>query len=123
MVTPEDDLTAAVPVTGPDETDAPTALAPVGYDTAATELLDVRGVGDSAFSQTHQKDPIPAGIGAALDRFDATGLKLKGDLTGRSRSFSLAAPRTGTPRCAIRRASAHPTASSSSMTKTATPCR
>ena len=80
-VTPEDDLTASVPVTGPDETDSPTALAPAGYDSAGTDLLDIRGVGDSAYSETHQKDPLPAGIGAALDRFDPTGLKLKGDLT------------------------------------------
>lgn len=74
-------LSGDLPVSGPDMTDAPNALAPVGYDSDATDLLDVRGVGDSAFSKTHERDPLPAQIGAELDKFDGTGLKIKGDLS------------------------------------------
>ena len=65
----------------PDETDDTSALAAAPDDAAATDLIDVRGVGDSAFSKTHEKDPMPAQLGAALDRFDASGKLIKGDLT------------------------------------------
>lgn len=77
----DDALSLGGLVSSTDQTDAPGAMAPLGYDRDATDLLDVRGVGDSAFSKTHEKDPMPAQIGAELDKFDATGLKIKGDLT------------------------------------------
>ena len=78
---PSEEALSDIPVDGPDETDTTSTLAAVGYDNTATDFLDVRGVGDSAFADTHQKDPMPAEIGAALDRFDSTGQKIKGDLT------------------------------------------
>lgn len=77
----DNSIIASIPVAGPDQTADPASFAPVGYDHAATELLDVRGLGDSAFAVTHEKDPMPAQIGDALDRFDPSGLKIKGDLT------------------------------------------
>ncbi|MDB4943062.1 MAG: hypothetical protein JWP97_2596 [Labilithrix sp.] len=65
----------------PDETAPASALAAAPDDRDDTDLLDVRGVGDTAFSKTHQKDPMAAGIGTALDRFDPSGTLIKGDLT------------------------------------------
>ena len=63
-----------VPITEPDETDTASTLAAAPLDVRAVEgLFDVRGVGDSAWSRTHQKEPIAAEFGKALDRFDATG--------------------------------------------------
>ena len=78
---PSEEALSDIPIDGPDETDSPDATPVAAYDHAATDLLDVRGLGDSAFSETHQKDPMPAEIGAALDRFDPSGLKIRGDLT------------------------------------------
>jgi hypothetical protein len=76
----EDDLTD-VPIAGPDETDAPEALAAAPFDHAQTDMIDIRGVGDSAWSKTHEKDPIAAGLGAALAKFDPTHNLLRGDLS------------------------------------------
>jgi poly-gamma-glutamate synthesis protein (capsule biosynthesis protein) len=70
-----------IPVEGPDETAPPESLAPAPIDAHATDLFDVRGVGDSAWANTHEKDPMPAGFGAALDRFDPQGTTYRGDLT------------------------------------------
>ena len=44
-------------------------------------LIDIRGVGDSGWSNTHQQTPIAAEFGSALDRFDATGKGYRGDLS------------------------------------------
>jgi poly-gamma-glutamate synthesis protein (capsule biosynthesis protein) len=74
-------LTNDVPLDLPDETADPALLAPAPLDATATTLLDVRGVGDTAFTRTHENDPMPAGLGAALDRFDPTGAILRGDLS------------------------------------------
>jgi poly-gamma-glutamate synthesis protein (capsule biosynthesis protein) len=65
----------------PDETAPADALAAAPDDAAGTDLLDVRGVGDTAFARTHENDPMPARLGDALDRFDPSGKLLKGDLT------------------------------------------
>lgn len=75
------DITADVPIAGEDETASPDALAPAPFDHEATELIDIRGVGDSAWSKTHEKDPIAAGFGAALAKFDPTHTLLRGDLS------------------------------------------
>lgn len=77
----ESDLTADVPIAGPDETDSPDALAAAPFDHEETDLIDIRGVGDSAWSKTHEKDPISAGFGAALAKFDPTHELLRGDLS------------------------------------------
>ena len=72
---------AVVPITEPDETAPVSALAPQPLDTSATELIDIRGVGDSGWSKTHEATPIEAEFGAALDRFDRTGHGVRGDLS------------------------------------------
>lgn len=78
---PIDEAISEVPIAGGDQTDSPAALAAAPMDNDATDLIDIRGVGDSAWSKTHEKDPIAAGFGAALDRFDPTGTLVKGDLS------------------------------------------
>lgn len=70
---------AVVPIAQPDETAPESALPAQALD--ATELLDVRGVGDSGWSNTHEKDALAAGFGDALDRFDASGTAYRGDLS------------------------------------------
>jgi len=72
---------AIVPITEVDETAPAAALGAAPLDARATELLDVRGVGDAAWSNTHEPTALPAGFGAALDRFDASGLAYRGDLS------------------------------------------
>lgn len=72
---------AIVPITQPDETAPPSSLAPAAIEHGNTDLLDVRGVGDSGWSRTHQATPIAAEFGAALDRFDRTGRGYRGDLS------------------------------------------
>jgi len=69
-------------MTEPDET-APAATLPAASLDAAgvTDLLDVRGMGDSGWSNTHEQTPIAAELGKALDRFDASGKGYRGDLT------------------------------------------
>src|SRR5690242_12514926 len=64
-----------------DETAPPESLAPAPLDRSAVEMLDVRGVGDSAWSETHKSTPLAAEFGAALDRFDASGKGYRGDLS------------------------------------------
>ncbi len=49
--------------------------------TASDGFLDVRGVGDAAWSRTHQSDPIAAEFGDVLDRWDPTGERYRGDLS------------------------------------------
>jgi hypothetical protein len=46
----------------------------------ATGYLDLRGVGDAAWSRTHQREPLAAEFGAALDRWDSTGASYRGDI-------------------------------------------
>jgi Bacterial capsule synthesis protein PGA_cap len=46
-----------------------------------TELIDVRGVGDSAWSNTHDNTPPEKGYAEALKAFDPNTVKLKGDLS------------------------------------------
>lgn len=73
---------AVVAIDEPDETAPAGALAAAPLDAAdATDLIDVRGVGDSAWSQTHQSTPIAAEFGKALDRFDPSGTGYRGDLS------------------------------------------
>jgi len=68
-----------VPITEPDETDTLSTREAAPLDVKAlTGLVDVRGVGDAAWSRTHQKDPLTAEYGKALDRFDATGKAYRG---------------------------------------------
>jgi hypothetical protein len=72
---------AVVPLTEPDETAPASALAPAALDHEATDLLDVRGVGDAAWSRTHEPTAMAATYGAALDRFDPDGTGYRGDLS------------------------------------------
>ncbi len=68
-----------VPITEPDETDTTSNRPAAPLDVKALAgLVDVRGVGDAAWSRTHQKDPLAAEYGKALDRFDATGKAYRG---------------------------------------------
>jgi hypothetical protein len=77
---PADSESAVGAMNEPDETAPASALAAAPLERDATDLLDVRGVGDSAWSQTHESTPIAADFGKALDRFDATGAGYRGDL-------------------------------------------
>jgi poly-gamma-glutamate synthesis protein (capsule biosynthesis protein) len=70
---------AVVPLPRTDETAPAAALAAQALET--TDLLDVRGVGDSGWSNTHEKDALAADFGAALDRFDPTGVAYRADLS------------------------------------------
>jgi len=73
---------AVVPITEADETAPASALAAAPLDTnASSSLLDIRGVGDAGWSNTHEKTPLAAAYGAALDRFDPTGKAYRGDLS------------------------------------------
>lgn len=72
---------AVVPIDEPDETAPAGALAPAPLDREATALIDVRGVGDSGWSQTHEQTPLAPAFGDALDRFDASGEGYRGDLS------------------------------------------
>jgi poly-gamma-glutamate synthesis protein (capsule biosynthesis protein) len=79
---PADSEDALVAMNEPDETAPASALAAAPLDAAdATDLLDVRGMGDSGWSNTHEKTPIAADFGKALDRFDASGKGYRGDLS------------------------------------------
>lgn len=75
---------AVVAITEPDETAPATALAPASLDASDSSLeglLDIRGVGDAAWSNTHEQVPLTAQYGAALDRFDAKRIAYRGDLS------------------------------------------
>lgn len=75
---------AVVAITEPDETAPATALAPASLDatdSSLDDLLDIRGVGDAAWSNTHEQVPLTAQYGAALDRFDAKRIAYRGDLS------------------------------------------
>ena len=79
---PADSEDALVEMSEPDETAPATALAAAPIDaTAASDLLDIRGMGDSGWANTHEKTPIAADFGKALDRFDASGKGYRGDLS------------------------------------------
>jgi len=79
---PAEAESAIVPITEADETAPAASLAAASLDSAAADdLLDVRGVGDSGWSNTHEKTPIAATFGDALDRFDSTGKAYRGDLS------------------------------------------
>ena len=79
---PADSESAIVPISEVDETAPAGALAAASLDAAsAADLLDVRGMGDSGWSNTHEKTPIAADFGKALDRFDASGKGYRGDLS------------------------------------------
>lgn len=72
---------AISPVTQQDETASPSTLPPAPLDHGAADLIDVRGVGDSGWSRTHEQTPLAAAFGAALDRFDGAGHAYRGDLS------------------------------------------
>ncbi|AKV00829.1 hypothetical protein AKJ09_07492 [Labilithrix luteola] len=75
---------AVVAITEPDETAPASALAPASLDASDASLkglLDIRGVGDAAWSNTHEQVPLDAQYGAALDRFDRTRTAYRGDLS------------------------------------------
>jgi hypothetical protein len=79
---PADTEDALVQLSEPDETAPASALAAAPIDaTEASDLLDIRGMGDSGWSNTHEKTPIAADFGHALDRFDASGKGYRGDLS------------------------------------------
>lgn len=68
-------------VDSPDETASGTSeFVPLRLG-AGDALIDVRGVGDSAFAATHESPPRAAGFGAALDAFDSNGAAYRGDLS------------------------------------------
>lgn len=72
---------AIVPLTEPDETAPAGALPAAGLDREATDLIDLRGVGDSGWSKTHERTAIAAAFDDALDRFDPSGEGYRGDLS------------------------------------------
>lgn len=76
----DDASSAIVPIDEPDETAPPGALAPAPLDKDATDLVDLRGFGDSGWARTHESTPMAAELGKALDRFDPTGKSYRGDL-------------------------------------------
>ncbi|MBX3262327.1 MAG: CapA family protein [Labilithrix sp.] len=78
---PAEAESAIVPITQPDETAPASSLAPAPLKSSESSLIDVRGVGDAAWSKTHERTPLSAAFGAALDRFDATGQSYRGDLS------------------------------------------
>jgi len=78
---PASDEAAVVAMTATDETAPASALAPQNIDHDSTDLLDIRGVGDSGWSKTHERTALQAQFGAALDRFDASGNGYRGDLS------------------------------------------
>lgn len=79
---PADTEDALVAMDEPNESAPASALAAAPLDAAAvTDLLDIRGMGDSGWSNTHEKTPIAAEFGKALDRFDPSGKGYRGDLS------------------------------------------
>jgi hypothetical protein len=78
---PAEGESAIVPLTEPDETAPAAALPAAVLDHEAVNLIDIRGVGDSGWANTHEKTPMAAAFGAALDRFDASGDGYRGDLS------------------------------------------
>ena len=79
---PADSEDALVDMSEPDETAPASALAAAPIDaTEASSLLDIRGMGDSGWANTHEKTPIAADFGHALDRFDPSGKGYRGDLS------------------------------------------
>jgi len=79
---PADSEDALVDMSEPDETAPASALAAAPIDaTEASGLLDIRGMGDSGWANTHEKTPIAAEFGKALDRFDPSGKGYRGDLS------------------------------------------
>ena len=74
--------TAAVPVARlPNETDLGSKLGAVDLDKSKHGFIDIRGLGDAAWSGTHERTPIAAGFGKALDAMDPSGRFYRGDLT------------------------------------------
>lgn len=78
---PAEGESAIVPLTEPDETAPAGALPAAGLDHEATNLIDLRGVGDSGWSKTHERTAIAAELDDALDRFDPSGQGYRGDLS------------------------------------------
>jgi poly-gamma-glutamate synthesis protein (capsule biosynthesis protein) len=78
---PAEGESAIVPLTEPDETAPAAALPAAVLDHEAVDLIDIRGVGDSGWANTHEKTPIAAAFGAALDKFDPSGEGYRGDLS------------------------------------------
>jgi Bacterial capsule synthesis protein PGA_cap len=74
-----DDLTEVRKLTLPSETDTASARAALPLDLGAAQLgkyIDIRGVGDSGWSES--KAPLPATFGETLDKF---GTAYRGDLS------------------------------------------
>jgi poly-gamma-glutamate capsule biosynthesis protein CapA/YwtB (metallophosphatase superfamily) len=74
-----DDLTEVRRLNLPQETDTTSALAALPLDATSTQLakyIDIRGVGDSGWSES--KAPLPATFGETLDKF---GNAYRGDLS------------------------------------------
>jgi hypothetical protein len=78
---PAEAESAIVPITQGDETAPASIRAAAPLKTADADLIDVRGVGDSGWSKTHEATPIPATFGNALDRFDRSGESYRADLS------------------------------------------
>lgn len=70
---------AESPVVAQSETGDPDALAAQPLDVSkVTDFIDLRGVGDSAWANTHQSPPRAAEFDKALAEFDSSGLSFKG---------------------------------------------
>jgi hypothetical protein len=78
---PAEGESAIVPITEADEAAPAGALPAAVLDHEATNLIDVRGVGDSGWANTHEKTPLAPAFGPALDRFDPSGDGYRGDLS------------------------------------------
>jgi hypothetical protein len=77
----DSDESAIVAMTQQDETAPASSLAAAPLDRTHASFIDIRGVGDSGWSKTHERTPIATGFGAALDRFDRSGQSYRGDLS------------------------------------------
>ena len=71
-----------IPIDLPNFSDDRLALTVQGLDySQSMELIDIRGVGDSGWSRTHQQRPLNPEFGRALDQFDVSGTSYRGDLS------------------------------------------
>ncbi len=78
----EDELGAQVVDLGADQSDTTVDRAAIPLDVSqVTGLVDLRGVGDSGWANTHQGTPRAAAFGTALDAFDPSGTVLRGHLS------------------------------------------
>ena len=70
---------ASISVTRGNRSDALNTLSPQPFDHNSTSFLDIRGVGDSGWARSNQREPLRPAFGDYLDKFDPTGTSYRGD--------------------------------------------